>query len=81
PHNGKHDLSAIAARIKQLREEMRDDARAPARHHAEPHTETLQRLHQSTASRNLDDRSGRADNGHLSMLRGDLDELKRTVTT
>ncbi|MBA8877212.1 peptidoglycan-binding protein [Phyllobacterium myrsinacearum] len=81
PQNGKHDLSAIAARIKQLREEMRDDARAPVRPHAEPHTETLQRLHQSTASRNLDNTSGRADNGHLSMLRGDLDELKRTVTT
>lgn len=81
PQNGKHDLSAIAARIKQLREEMRDDARAPVRPYAEPHMETVQRLHRSTASRNLDNTSGRADNGHLSMLRGDLDELKRTVTT
>jgi localization factor PodJL len=81
PQNGKHDLSAIAARIKQLREEMRDDTRAPARSYAEPHTETLQRLHQSTAGRNLNTSSSRTDNGHISMLRGDLDELKRTVTT
>lgn len=81
PHNGKHDLSAIAARIKQLREEMRDEA--PARAHNEPHGDTLHRLYQSAApSRSMNhSTSNRTDNGHLSMLRGDLDDLKRTVTT
>ncbi|MBA8899165.1 peptidoglycan-binding protein [Phyllobacterium sp. P30BS-XVII] len=80
PQNGKHDLSAIAARIKQLREEMRDDNRAPTRPYTEPHTQTLQRLNQSTASRQPNNVIGRGDENHLSMLRGDLDELKRTVT-
>ncbi|HMF67815.1 MAG TPA: hypothetical protein VK602_09430, partial [Phyllobacterium sp.] len=81
--DGKHDLSAIAAQLKQLREEMRDEIKTPAPN-TEPHGETMNRLSQSTApSDHLFNRASanRPETGHLSMLRGDLDELKRTVNT
>jgi localization factor PodJL len=82
--DGKHDLSAIAAQLKQLREEMQDEIETPAPANPEPHSETMNRLSQSTApGDSLFNRASgsRQDSGHLSMLRGDLDELKRTVNT
>ena len=82
--DGKHDLSAIAAQLKQLREEMQRRDKAPAPANPEPHSETMNRLSQSTASgdRLFNRASGsQPETGHLSMLRGDLDELKRTVNT
>jgi localization factor PodJL len=79
--DGKHDLSAIAAQLKQLREEMRDEIETPARGPYEPHGEAMNRLRQSTASDSNSMNRGRTDSAHLSMLRGDLDELKRTVDT
>lgn len=82
--DGKHDLSAIAAQLKQLREEMQDEIKTPVRADPEPHGETMNRLSQSTASNDLlfnRTSASRPETGHLSMLRGDLDELKRTVNT
>lgn len=82
--DGKHDLSAIAAQLKQLREEMSDEIETPAPSRAEPHNGTMNRLRQSTASGDrFNDRTPatRPETGHLSMLRGDLEELKRTVDT
>ncbi len=72
----KYDLSAIAAQLKQLRDEMRGDA--PVFGRRQPHGETLNRLHQSTAA-DHDATNRNRDDGHLSMLRGDLDDLRRTV--
>lgn len=83
PVSNKYDLSAIAAQLKQLREEMEGEIKAPA-NSAEPHSETIGRLSRSTASSDrLFNRASasQAETGHLSMLRGDLDELKRTVNT
>ena len=78
--DGKHDLSAIAAQLKQLREEMRDEMEAPGPGRFEPHGEAMNRLRQSAASDGVMNR-GHTESGHLSMLRGDLNELKRTVDT
>jgi localization factor PodJL len=83
PVSQKYDLSAIAAQLKQLREEMEGEIKAPVES-AEPHNETIGRLSQSTASSDrLFNRASASqyETGHLSMLRGDLDELKRTVNT
>ncbi len=82
--DSKHDLSAIAAQLKQLRDEMQHEIKTPAPANPEPHSETMNRLSQSTApGDSLFNRASgsRQESGHLSMLRGDLDELKRTVNT
>jgi localization factor PodJL len=80
--DGKHDLSAIAAQLKQLREEMRDEIEAPVPGRFEPHGEAMNRLSQSVASDGGGAMNrGRTESSHLSMLRGDLNELKRTVDT
>jgi len=78
--DGKHDLSAIAAQLKQLREEMQDEIHAPAPRH-EPHGDAMIRLRQSAASDSHSMNHSRTDSPYLSMLRGNLDELKRTVKT
>ncbi|MEK1890198.1 MAG: peptidoglycan-binding protein [Phyllobacterium sp.] len=45
----KHDLSAIAAQLKQLRDEMREGIETSSRDRDQPHGETMNRLRQSTA--------------------------------
>lgn len=80
PAGGKHDLSAIAIQLKQLRAEMRDETEAS--NDFEPHNAIVNRLRQSTASNDRPFTRAPAASGepeHVSMLRGDLDELKRTV--
>jgi localization factor PodJL len=77
----KHDLSAIAAQLKHLRDEMRGEIEAPARGRYEPYRDAMHDLRQSTASDALPANQSNKDSAHLSMLRGDLDELKRTVDT
>ncbi|WP_246663608.1 peptidoglycan-binding protein [Phyllobacterium endophyticum] len=77
----KYDLSAVAAQLKQLREETEKEVKASI-NQAEPHNETIGRLSQSTSSNDpLFNRASasRPEASHLSFLRGDLDELKRTV--
>ncbi|MEK1850723.1 MAG: peptidoglycan-binding protein [Phyllobacterium sp.] len=77
----KHDLSAIAAQLKHLRDEMRGEIEAPARGQYEPYRDAMHDLRQSTASDAHPANHSKTDSAHLSMLRGDLDELKRTVDT
>ncbi|TDQ31706.1 localization factor PodJL [Phyllobacterium brassicacearum] len=82
--DGKHDLSAIAAQLKQLRDEMRDEIEPVAPARFEPHVDAMNRLRQTTATasdRFVNASASRPDTGHLSMLRGDLEELRRTVDT
>lgn len=76
--DGKHDLSAIAAQLKQLRGEMRDEIELPT--DFAPHNATLNRLRQSSApSERLSAPDGGSETEHVSMLRGDLNALKHTV--
>lgn len=76
--NGKHDLSAIAAQLKQLRTEMRDDAETS--NNSILHNTTLNRLQQSSAPANhFNNKQLDNDPAAISMLRGDLNELKQAV--
>lgn len=78
PQNGKHDLSAIAAQLKQLRTEMRDDAETS--NNSILHNTTLNRLQQSAAPANhFNNKQVDNDPAAISMLRGDLNELKQAV--
>ncbi len=78
PQSGKHDLSAIAAQLKQLRAEMRDDAEMS--NSSILHNTTLNRLQQSAASSShLSARPVDKDTASISLLRGDLNELKQAV--
>lgn len=78
PRNGKHDLSAIAAQLKQLRTEMRDDAETS--NNSILHNTTLNRLQQSAAPANhFNNKQVDNDPAAISMLRGDLNELKQAV--
>ena len=49
PAGEKHDLSAIAAQLKQLREEMRESVDSAAPRRDQPHAEALNRLRDSAA--------------------------------
>ncbi|MHC1550117.1 peptidoglycan-binding protein [Phyllobacterium sp. K27] len=76
--NGKHDLSAIAAQLKQLRTEMRDDAETS--NNSILHNTTLNRLQQSAApADHFNTKQIDNDAAAFSMLRGDLNELKQAV--
>ncbi|MEP7455710.1 SEL1-like repeat protein [Phyllobacterium sp. SB3] len=76
--NSKHDLSAVAAQLKQLRTEMSDEMEAS--NSSILHNTALNRLQQSAAPTNYFGNS-QTDNEiqTLSMLRGDLNELKQAV--
>jgi localization factor PodJL len=78
PQKGKHDLSAIAAQLKQLRTEMRDDAETS--NNSILHNTTLNRLQQSAApTDHFNTKQIDNDAAAFSMLRGDLNELKQAV--
>lgn len=84
PADGKHDLTAIAAQLKQLRDEMRDESKPAPPAGLTARGDTINRLWQSTAASEGfgdDTKAGRPEASHLSMLRGDLEELRRTVDT
>ncbi|EJN05357.1 putative peptidoglycan binding protein,Sel1 repeat protein [Phyllobacterium sp. YR531] len=75
--NGKHDLSAVAAQLKQLRAEMRNNAETA--NSSILHNTTLSRLQQSSAPANHFSNTQPDNASTISMLRGDLNELKQAV--
>ncbi|WP_175498881.1 SEL1-like repeat protein [Phyllobacterium sp. CL33Tsu] len=81
PSEEKHDLSAIAAQLKQLRDEMRDDIETTSR--GELHGETMNRLrHSTTHERAPYGRSTYYANeaeAALGSLERRLNEMHRTV--